>query len=374
MSYSGVLKARFGHLIMLALVCLALLPACAKSKKGDAKKAKSPVPVLVAKAGLKDVPIELHAIGNVEAYSTVSIKSQVGGEVTGVSFSEGKDVKKGDLLFTIDRRPLEADLKRAEGILARDIVQSENTKVDAGRYEDLYKKGAVSKQQYDQVITAVSSFNETINTDKAAIESIKVQLGYTRIYSPIDGRTGALNVNRGNVVKANDVPLVVINQLRPVYATFSVPDKFLSEVQKLSPRGRLKVTACVNGSCRPATGYLSFVDNAVDPNTGSIKLKATFDNGDRKLWPGQFVDVVLIFSTRKGATVVPSQAVQTGQSGQFVFVVKPDNTVESRPVVTGVMQDGFTVVEHGIKPGESVVTDGQLRVTPGTKVEVKAGL
>ena len=203
-----------------------------------------------------------------------------------------------------------------------------------------------------------------------------MQLGYTKIKSPIDGRTGNLNVNAGNIVKANDTPaLVVINKIRPVYVTFSVPEKFLSEIQGLMPKGRLKVTACINGDkCPVAQGYLTFIDNAVDVATGSIKLKATFDNADRKLWPGQFVDVAMTLGTLKGVTVVPSPAVQTGQQGQFVFIVKQDKSVESRPVTTGLAQEGFTVIEQGVKPGETVVTDGQMRLTPGAVVDVKTGL
>lgn len=366
---------RWSRLLALSLVCLSLFPAC--SKKEEAKKAKPPVPVLVASASQKDVPVIMRAIGNVEAYSTVSIKSLVPGEVTGVYFREGQDVKKGQLLFSIDPRPIRADLSRAEGLLSKDTVESTNADVDAGRYADLFKRGMVSRQQFDQSVTAASSLKETIKADKAAIESIKVQLGYARIYSPIAGKTGNLNVTRGNIIKANDTPyLVVINQIQPVYVTFSAPEKYLSEIQGLMAKGNLKVSARVNGDTGPAPeGYLTFIDNAVDISTGNVKLKATFDNtSGKKLWPGQFVDVVLTLSTRAGATVVPDQAVQSGQKGQYVFVVKPDKTVESRTVVIGFTSGGDAVVDKGIKPGETVVTDGQVRLVPGARVDIKTSL
>ncbi|HEY3346780.1 MAG TPA: efflux RND transporter periplasmic adaptor subunit [Nitrospirota bacterium] len=333
--------------------------------------------MLAASASRKDIPVQLRAIGNVEAFSTVSIKSLVPGEVTGVFFKEGQDVKKGALLFTIDPHPIEADLRRAEGVLAKDTVEATNAEVDAGRYSDLFKKGMVSRQQLDQSVTAAASLKETIRADRAAIESIKVQLGYTKIYSPIAGKTGNLNVTRGNIVKANETPyLVVINQIQPVYVTFSAPEMFLSEIQALMSKGKLKVAARISGDTgAPPEGYLSFIDNAVDITTGNVKLKATFENkSDKKLWPGQFVDVVLTLSTKLGATVVPAQAVQNGQKGQYVFVVKPDKTVENRPVVLGLTKDNDAVIEKGINPGETVVTDGQVRLVPGTKVDIKTSL
>jgi len=371
MSIRGITGGLWRVVFALPLVLFVVFTACAK-KEGP-KKAKPPVPVLACQVGSKDVPVVLQAIGNVEPYATVSIKSLVSGEVTGVNFSEGQDVRKGQLLFNIDPRPIEADLKRAEGVLSKDMVEAKNAEVDAGRYADLFKKGLVSRQQYDQAVTASSSLGETINTDKAAIDSIKVQLGYTKIYSPIDGRTGSLGVNRGNIIKANDTQsLVVINQIRPVYVTFSVPDRFLPEIQGLMKKGGLKVSAGANGDTgRHAEGRLTFIDNTVDVATGAIKLKATFDNADRRLWPGQFVDVALTLSTLHDATVVPTQAIQTGQQGQYIFVVKPDRTVESRPVVIGVAEGGDTVVEKGIKPGETVITDGQVRLVPGAAIEIK---
>jgi len=373
MSIIGVPVGRWRRLFILSFVLIAFSSSCAK--KEEAKKPKPPVPVLAVKVIQKDVPMLLRAIGNVEAYSTVSVRSIVAGEVTSVNFREGQDVKRGTLLFTIDPRPIQAELKRAESILAKDLVEAENAEVDSARYVDLYKKGMVSKQQHDQASTTGKSLRETVETDKAAIDSIKVQLGYTKIYSPIEGRTGVLNVNRGNIVKANDLPMVVINQIRPVYVTFSVPEKSLTDIQQLMSKGRLKVEARINGDTGPAAvGYLSFIDNGVDVGTNTIKLKATFDNADRRLWPGRFVDVLMMLSVRSGATVAPNSAILTGQKGQYVFVMKPDNTVESRPVVIGVTQDDMTLIEQGLKPGETVVTDGQVRLVPGAKVEIKQSL
>jgi len=355
-------------LLLMSIALLALPLSCAN--KEDKKKPKSPVPVRVTQAVVKDVPMSLHAIGNVEPFSTVAVKSLVPGTITSVNFTEGQDVRRGALLFTIDPRPLEADLHRVEGVLAKDTVEADNAESDARRYDDLFKKGAVSRQQYDLAVTTAASLRETLKTDRAAVESIKVQLGYTKIYSPLDGRTGNLNADKGNVVKAYDtLDLVVINQITPVHVTFTVPEKFLAEIQDLAKKGPLKVTARSNSdTAKFAEGRLAFIDNAVDPATGAIKLKATFPNSDRRLWPGQFVDVEVALTTLKGVTVVPNSAVLTGQKGLYVFVVKPDHTVEARPVVSGVSQAEETVLEQGIKPGETVVTDGQVKLAPGAAV------
>lgn len=362
-SWAGRFKA-----VLLLLMVVALATGCAK--KEEQKKDKKPVPVVTAEAGRRDVPVILVAIGNVEPSASVSVKSMVTGEITGVNFTEGQDVRRGALLFTVDPRPIEAELRRAEGVMSRSSVQAANAQADANRYAGLFDKGMVSKQQYDQAATAYLSLAETVKTDKAAVDAIKVQLGYTKIYSPIDGRTGDLMVDRGNIIKANDTPsLVVINKIRPVFVSFSVPEKYLPVLQSRKSGPRITVTATVKGvDGPPAEGYLSFIDNAVDPATGSIRLKATFDNKAAKLWPGQFVDVSLILDTLHGATVVDSHAILTGQQGPYVFVVKPDSTVEARPVTIGVTRDGWTVVEKGLAPGETVVTDGQMKLTPGARV------
>ncbi len=351
-----------------------LLVACGGTKA--APPTPSAVPVLAATVEQKDVPLQVRAIGSVEPYSTVSVKTQVTGELTGVFFQEGQDIKKGQLLFTLDKRPFEAELKRAEGNLARDQAQAENARAQARRYEALWKAGVVAKEQYDQMQSNADALDAAVAADKAAVENAGVQLVYCSIYSPINGRTGYLIVHRGNMVKANDnPPLVTINQIQPIYATFTVPEQFLGEIKQYASGGKLRVEASIpNDSRSPAAGKLSFIDNAVDQATGTIKLKGEFANPDRRLWPGQFVNVVLTLRNQPNAIVVPSQAVQNGQQGQFVFVIKPDMTVESRPIVVSRTTDGQAVVEKGLAPGERVVTDGQLRLVPGSKVEIKQAL
>jgi multidrug efflux system membrane fusion protein len=320
------------------------------------------------------VPVEVRAIGNVEAESTVGVKAQITAELVGVHFQEGQDVKKGDLLFTFDRRQIEADLKRAESTLARDEAQWKNARVQAERYQKLLDEGVVAREQYDQIISNSEALEATVLASRAAVENARVQLTYTRIYSPINGRTGTLLVHQGNIVKANaDDPMVTINQIEPVNVLFSVPEAQLSDVKRFMREGKLKVESVIpTEPDKPLAGHLQFVDNTVDPATGTIKLKATFPNKERRLWPGQFVDVVLTLTEQPNAVVVPSQAVQTSQAGQYVYVIKEDMTAESRPVAVGRTVRGQTVIEKGVNPGERVVIDGHLRLVPGAKVELKS--
>jgi multidrug efflux system membrane fusion protein len=356
----------------LTLAVSAGLIGCSGGKAA-APAAPPPVPVLAAAAERKDVPLQVHAIGAVESYSTVSVKTQVTGELTGVFFREGQDVKKGDLLFSLDKRPFEAELKKQEGNLARDLAQARNARAQAKRYEALWQTGVVSKEQFDQVQTSADALDAAVQADRAAVEDAKVQLQYCTLYSPINGRTGSLIVHQGNMIKANDnPPLVIINQVQPIYTTFTVPEQFLPEIKKFMAHGKLRVAASAPSETgAPVLGTLTFVDNMVDQTTGSIKLKAEFSNGDRRLWPGQFVNVVLTLRTQLNVVVVPSQAVQTGQQGTYVFVIRPDMTVESRLIVVGASSDGQTVVQKGLEAGERVVTDGQLRLVPNSRVEIK---
>jgi membrane fusion protein, multidrug efflux system len=368
-------------LLALAALGISLLSACTGTKA--AAPSAPVVPVLAASVEQKDVPIRVHAIGAVEAYSTVVVKTQITGELTGVFFKEGDDVRKGQLLFTLDKRPFEADLNRAQSNLAKDEAAAANARVQQKRYEALVKAGVVSKEQYDQLESTAQAADAAVAADKAAVENAKVQLIYCSIYSPINGRTGYLIVHQGNMVKANDnPPLVNINQVEPIYVTFTVPQQYLAEVKQYARSGNLPVQAVIPGVKTndmtasdprgPVTGKLSFIDNQVDSATGTIKLKGIFANADRRLWPGQFVDAYLTLKTQANALVIPSQAVQNGQQGTFVYVIKEDSTVEARPVtVSDTEQQGQVIVQKGLAAGERIVTDGQLRLVPGAKVQIK---
>jgi len=328
-------------------------------------------PVTVAKAGRKTVPIDLTAIGSAEAYTTVSIKAQVNAVLQAVYIKEGEFVHKGDLLFTLDARPFEAALAQAQANLARDKAQATLNEVQARRYAELYKAGVAPKEQLDQMQANADAQQAAVKADEAAVESAQLQLDYCKIYAPVDGRTGALQVYPGNIVKQNDVPiLIVINQVTPIYLDFSVPEQYLGPVQNFMSKGRLAVDATPYGDTRSEQGYLTFVDNTVDATTGTIKLKATFPNADRRLWPGQFSTVMLRMAEDENVIVVPAQAVQTGQHGDFVFVVKPDSSAEQRAVKVARTVGADTIISSGIEPGETVVTDGQLRLVPGIKVQV----
>ena len=357
--------------VMALLGLSTLLAGCSKKKMGPPPA--TAVPVVVATAMQKDVPVEVHAIGNVEPYSTVSVKTMVGGELTHVDFTEGQDVKKGERLFVIDPRFYEAALAQAQGNLARDLAQAANARAQAARYAALYKEGVTSREQADQMQTAANALDEVVTADRAAVETAKVNLTYCTIYSPLDGRTGNLMVHRGNVVKANDAALVTINQIQPIYVTFAVSEQHLPEIRRFMATGKLTVRATVPDEPQPAEGTVVFVDNSVDPATATIKLKALFANRDRRLWPGQFADVLLTLTTQPGAIVVPAQAVQTGQKGEYVFVVNADNTAEQRMVKVDRTVGSEAVIASGVQAGEQVVTDGQLRLAPkGTKVETRA--
>jgi len=368
--YATQEKSALFFFFMVSIVVTVFFLACSK-KTGPPPK--PPVPVTAGTVIQKTVPVQVRAIGNVEAYSTISVKSQIDGQLIRVHFKEGQDVKKGDILFTIDPRPYEAALKQAEANFAKDSAQLENARVEVSRYAELVKKGYVAQEQYDQIRTNAAALEATVNADKALVENARLQLRYCFIYSPITGRTGNLMANQGNLIKANaDNPMITINQIQPIYVTFSVPEQYLSEIKKYMAGSKVKVEVYVTrDEDHPEEGVLTFVDNTVDMTTGTIKLKGTFANKEKRLWPGQFVNVILTLTTQPNAVVAPSQAIQTGQSGDYVFVIKSDLTVESRPVVIDRTLDGETVVEKGLQPGDKVVTDGQLRLIPGAKVEIK---
>lgn len=331
------------------------------------------VPVTVATVAQKNMPVQLAATGTVEAYSTVAIRAQVGGAVTKVHFTQGQDVKQGDPLFTIDPRPYEAALRQSEANLKRDTAQLQNSREQARRYAELVKKQYVSLEQFDQIKTNADALESVVDADKAAVENAKVQLSYCYIYAPVTGRTGSLLVNEGNVVRTNDAtPMVIINQVNPIYVTFSLPEGNLPEIKARMAQGNLKVLAILpQNESRPEEGTLTFVDNAVDATTGTIKFRGTFANTERRLWPGQFVKVLLNLTEQPNAVVIPFQAIQTGQNQQLVYVVKPDRTVEVRPVVVSRTLNGEAVVDKGLKPGETIVTDGQFLLTAGSRVQIK---
>ena len=411
----------------IGFLSIIILISCTTESKVQEKRPPG-APVSVATVIQKDVPVQLRVIGRVEAYSAVSIRALVEGELWKVYFKEGQDVQKDNLLLSIDPRPFEAALRQAEANLERDqalvqqaganltrdlaqitqaeanlaknLAQAKNAEEQAKRYVFLVEKGYVAKEQYEQVRTNSESLAATVQADRAAIENAQaalradkaalenvravvrgsraavetaqIQLGYCSIRAPISGRTGSLLVQQGNIIKASDVPIVVINQISPIYVTFSLPEQNLPEIKKHMAAGDVKVEAVIPGDEKPPEpGILTFIDNAVDTATGPIKLKGTFENQAKRLWPGQFVNVVLTLTIWPNAILVPSQAIQTGQEGLFVFVVKPDLTVESRPVAVDRSLDGLTVVTKGLQPGETVVTNGQLRLVTGGKVEIK---
>ena len=423
--------ARAASGLVLASALCAALSGCPRDRAESKPPNKTPpVPVAVAPVEQKAMPVQIQAIGTVEAYSVVSIKAQVGGELMRVSFKEGQDVKKGDLLFTIDPRPFEAALAQAQAnlardkgliqqaraaldrdrakvsqtqaALARDQAQAKNAEVEATRYAELLKRGLIAQEQADQFRTTAESLSHTVladeadiksaeetvradeasvnsaqqavRADEASVDNAKIQLGYTTIYSPIEGRTGSLMLHEGNVVRSggtSDSTLVVINQVQPIYVSFTVPQQQLPTIKRYMADGRLPVRALPAGEPKPLQGIVTFIDNAVDQTTGTIRLKATFGNEEKRLWPGQFVNVDLTLTVDPHAIVVPSAALQNGQQGEYVFVVKDDSTVEMRPVSVKRTQGSETVIADGLKAGESVVVDGQPRLVSGAKVEVR---
>jgi membrane fusion protein, multidrug efflux system len=423
-----------GVRVVLPVLVLATTAACsggnAESKPPQPVR-RPAVPVAVAAVERKEMPVQIQAIGTVEAYSVVSIKAQVGGELMRAHVKEGQDVRKGDLLFSIDPRTYEATLAQAQANLAKDQVQVQqaravlqrdiarvgqvranlvrdqaqatNAQSQERRYSGLLGKELVSREQYDQVKAnaesltatlhadeaevrsaeetvradeaAIRSAEQTVRADEAAVENARLQLGYTTIRSPVTGRAGSLGMNEGNVVRAtgtNDSTLLVINQVEPIYVSFTVPQQRLAEIKRYMAEATLAVDAVPSGETGSVRGAVTFIDNAVDATTGTIRLKATFANHEKRLWPGQFANVALTLAVQPDALVVPSQALQTGQQGAFVFVVKPDGTVETRRVVTARTQGNETIVASGLQAGEQVVTDGQARLTGGAKVEVRA--
>jgi len=420
---------------LVCLCAMALLWGCSKGESNSSQTknaaARNGVPVTIETAARKTVPVQIRAIGTAQAYASVTLKSQLDAEVAQIHFSEGQAVKKGDLLFTLDRRPWEASLrqadanlgrdtaqlqqaeaavaqtmaaeKQAEANLARDAAQLQNAMAQLRRYQGLMDEGAISKELYDQVRTNAAALEATtqadqaaltnarasiraaqatvenikavIRADQAVVENVRVQLGYTTIHAPMDGRAGNLLVRVGSAVKARDdsAQMLVLNQIHPIYVSFAVPEQYLPDIKKYLAARTIRVEAAPRGQGGPPpVGELTFVNNTVDAATGTIQLKATFANPRDTLWPGQFVNVVLTLTSQADAVVIPSQAVQTGQQGQYVYVVRPDSTVELRLVTVGRRVGDVTVIDKGVADGDRVVTDGHLRLVAGTRVEVKS--
>lgn len=384
----GVLADRVRHRLMLDRCCsvrdcrritaVSVLAVCVLSTGGCGKKddnrggrKEGAVPVRTALAAERSSDVVVKAVGTVEPMQTVAVRAQVGGMLTKVGFNEGDEVKAGAMLFEIDPRTFQADLKRAEAAVARDEAQLANAERQAKRYEELIQKDFVAKSQYDEIMTGVEVLKATLKVDKEVAEAARLQLERSTITASITGRTGPLMVHVGDLIRANDVPLVSVNQIKPILVRFSVPASNLPEIRRRVAVTNLVVRVSASDDPgRPLEGTLCFVDNTVDEDTGTILLKARFDNDDSALWPGQFLDVALVIRTEPKAMTVPSAAVQTGQDGLFVFVVRKDGTAEKRVVALLRTVDGTAVIGSGLTAGEEVVTDGQLRLVPGAKVEI----
>jgi multidrug efflux system membrane fusion protein len=328
------------------------------------------IPVTAGTVATQDVPVFLNGIGTVQAYNMVAIKSRVDGQIVKVDFKEGQDVKEGEPLFQIDPRPFQAALEQAQAAKQKDEAQLVGAQLDLDRYEKLIGSGWQTRQSYDQQKATVGQLQAAIKGDEAQINTAKLNLSYSDIRSPIDGRLGAKLVDKGNLVHANDnTPLVTITEVKPIFVSFTLPQETLDAVRENQNKGPLAVQAFSGeGKTQLAEGKLTLIDNAIDQATGTIHLKARFDNDDERLWPGEFVSLRLILSTRGGVATVPQQTVQAGPNGHYAYVIKPDNTVERRAVEVASIQDGIAVITKGLAAGERVVVDGQFRLTEGVRV------
>jgi membrane fusion protein, multidrug efflux system len=408
--------------VFAAALLLVLVTACSSQKAAEpgaggapgggggrgGRGGGGPVPVITGHVEKKAVPVTIPAVGTAEALQTVQVRAQVTGQLSGIHFAEGQELRKGQLLFTIDPRPFQAALEQSQAVLARDTATAKNSQSQQTRYEDLFKRGLIPRDQYETQMATASAQQATLAADQAAVETARLNLQYTSISAPIAGRAGALTVHQGDLVRQNDTtPLLVINQMAPIYVGFSVPGRYLSDIRRYQAQRSLKVQARLQGSPTgptqiavgtpnarpgdappptalptpaagatagpaPEEGAVSFIDNAVDPTTGTIKLKATFPNTSHSLWPGLFVQVVLLLTTDRDALVVPATAVQESQQGTYVYVIKPDRTAEMRNVQVDRQQGEETVIAQGLTAGEEVVTDGHLRLTPGARVTTQA--
>jgi membrane fusion protein, multidrug efflux system len=382
-AYSGhpllpALASRRGHLIVaLALGAALQLSGCSAQTDADAKNAKPPegVPVMVAEASRETVPVRVEGIGNVEALASVSVKSRIDGQIVKVHFRDGAAVVQGQVLFEIDPRPALAQLRQAEANLAKDVALLQRAREQDARYQDLLQKKFVSPEAYAQIKSNLDSAQASVEADRAAVEIARLQVEYATIHAPIGGRAGRILIQQGNLVKANDTSaLVVINQLSPIYVNFSVPEQYLEDIRRAMAAGPREVDVSATGADGKtfhAVGRLSFIDNLVDTATGTVKLRASVPNADAMLWPGQFVHASLTLGEQGNALVVPSEAVQTGPKGTYVFVIDSESKAQIRPVTVERAAGDATVIAKGLGGGEKVVVDGQSRLLPGVRVVIK---
>lgn len=367
-----------GFILAASAASLACSPSTQAQSAQPAQQSRgnsaAPVPVSVAQVVQKAMPFGLNVIGTVEPASTVSVHAQVTGQLTSVTFKEGDDVREGAVLFQIDPRPLEAAVKQAEANLQRDTAQASNAKAISARTADLAARGIATAEQLETARAGADALNATIEADRAALENARIQLQYATIKAPLTGRTGSLMVHAGSLLRANDTtPLVIINQIAPINVSFAVPEAQFPSLRRYLAKGTVPLSVeTPDGPSGQATGRITFMDNAVDPTTGTIRVKGSFANTNHTLWPGQFVNVNITLSTDAAAIVVPSTAVQTGQQGTYVFVVKEDRTTDLRNVVVNRTAGDETIIASGLAANETVVTDGQLRLVPGSRVTVKA--
>ena len=357
---------------MLAAACT--LGACSdkSSAQAEAKKSAPTVPVLTGQVVEKSMPMRLHAIGNVETVASVSVKARVDGQIVTTHVRDGQDLRKGDSLFQLDPKPYQSQLEQAQANLTHDQAQLDYLRGQEKRYQDLLKQNFVSQEGYAQVAANFRGAEASVSADEAAVQHARINLGYTMIRSPIDGRAGKVMLSEGNMVKANDtVAMVVINQLAPIYVSVSVPEQYLNEIRARQHKASLRVEVQLEKG-KTIAGKLGFIDNAVDVATGTIKLRGIFSNDDRQLWPGQFVESWVTLRDDEKALVVPTQALQVGPKGQYVYVVKEDSSAELRPVQVARTEGVETVIAGGLKAGETVVVDGASRILPGAKVSAKS--
>jgi membrane fusion protein, multidrug efflux system len=369
----GMVRRAIGVAVVLALAAIVVVWRLSSGVEAPQVRAQTPppgIPVTAGTVAIEDVPVFLHGIGTVQAYNSVAIKSRVDGQIVKVEFKEGQDVKEGDLLFQIDPRPYQAALEQAQAAKQKDEAQLAGAKLDLERYSKLLGTGYQTRQSYDNQTALVAQLQAAIRGDEAQINTAKINLGYTDIRSPIDGRLGARLVDKGNIVHANDnTALVMITELKPIFVSFTLPQETLDDVHVQNEQAPLVVRASSgDGKKQLAEGKLTLIDNMIDQSTGTIHLKARFDNEDERLWPGEFVSLRVVLSTRRGVATVPQQTVQQGPNGHYAYVIKSDNTVERRSVEVASIQDGIAVITKGLAANERVVVDGQFRLTEGARV------